>query len=75
MATVNPLDTMPQVRKVLYIVQWIVTGIQAVVSAWLTVVSDKPMDRWPTWFVGSLAVAPILWAYLGITASTNVRAP
>lgn len=76
MSTVNPLDSLPQVRKVLYVVQWIVTGVQAVLAAYFGALSDRPLDRWPEWFVVSLAVAPVLWTYLGITASTNVsRSP
>lgn len=71
----NPLDNLPQVRKVLYVLQWVVTGIQAVLSAYFTTVADRPMDRWPEWFIASLAVGPVLWTYLGITASSNVQAP
>lgn len=66
----NPLDNMPQVRKVLYVIQWVVTGIQTVLSAWFAI-GDRPMDRWPEWFVASLAIAPVLWTYLGVTASKN----
>lgn len=66
----NPLDNLPQVRKVLYVVQWVLNGIATVLSAWF-LASDRPMDRWPEWFVVSLAVLPVLWTYLGITASKN----
>lgn len=70
----NPLDNYPSIRSGLYLTQWIVTGIQTVLSAFFAFQLGSP-DDWPRWFLASLAVAPVLWAYLGITAQTNVESP
>lgn len=67
----NPLSNYPGVREVLYVVQWTITGIQTVLSAYFAFARPE-MDSWPTWFLASLAVAPVLWAYLGITAQSNI---
>lgn len=67
----NPLDRHPEVREWLLLLQWLVTGAQTVGSALFLFMYQNPAD-WPTWFLGSLAVAPVLWAYLGFTAQNNV---
>lgn len=67
----NPLDKHPQVREALLLLQWIVTGLQTVDSALFFFMYQSP-DDWPTWFLGSLAVTPVLWAYLGFSAQKNV---
>jgi len=69
----NPLDNYPRVRSILYVIQWVVTGVQTVLSAAFTFIYGTP-DDWPLWFLGSLAVTPVLWSYLGVTAQTNVDA-
>jgi uncharacterized membrane protein YhdT len=71
---VNPLDNLPQVRKVLYVIQWVVTGIQTVLGAFFAVATDRGVDQLPEWYVISLAIAPVLWTYLGLTASKNTPA-
>jgi hypothetical protein len=68
----NPLDKYPAVRSALYLVQWLVTGIQTVLSAYFAFsIGVDGMADWPRWFLGSLAVAPVLWTYLGLTAQAN----
>lgn len=67
----NPLDRHPQVREALLNVQWGVTGLQTVGSALFLFMYQSPAD-WPVWFLASLAVAPVLWGYLGFTAQANV---
>ena len=67
----NPLDDKPEVRKGLYLVQWLLTGVQTVLSAAFAFAYGEPAN-WPQWFLGSLAVLPVLWAYLGLTAQNNV---
>jgi uncharacterized membrane protein YhdT len=69
----NPLDSLPQVRKVLYVIQWVLNGAATVLGAYFAAVG-KPIDRLPEWYVVALAVLPVLWTYLGITASKNVPA-
>lgn len=68
----NPLDRFPRVREALYLIQWVVTGAQTVLSAYFTFALGQSVDSWPEWFLASLAVAPVLWTYLGITAKGNV---
>jgi len=72
----NPLDRHPKVREALLLVQWLVTGIQVVLGALFTFLYGATPDdlrlEWPVWFLASLAVAPVLWAYLGFTAQNNV---
>lgn len=67
----NPLDKHPKIREVALATQWVVTGVQTVLSALFAFMYGNPAD-WPVWFLGSLAVAPVLWAYLGRTAQGNV---
>lgn len=67
----NPLDNLPQVRKVLYVIQWVLNGAATVLGAYFAA-ADRPIDRLPEWYVVALAVLPVLWTYLGITASKNV---
>ena len=68
--TGNPLDQYPSARSALYLVQWLVTGIQSIISAYLAAIGT-PLEDWPQWFLASLSVAPVLWTYLGITAQNN----
>lgn len=70
----NPLNRYPKMREYLYLLQWTVTGIQTVASATLAFVLGEP-ENWPQWYLATLAVAPVLWTYLGVTAKTNVPQP
>lgn len=67
----NPLDTMPGVRKALYFVQWVYNGVLAVAGAVL-LVQQTPLADAPQWYLYLAAVGPVLWTYLGLTAQTNV---
>ena len=64
----NPLDGYPQIRKYLYIVQYLVNGVIAVAGAYY-VLSNTTPDKW---YVITAGLGPVLWAYLGLTASKNV---
>jgi hypothetical protein len=68
----NPLDQYPAVRKALYLLQWVVNGVLAVAGA-VFAVQDTAIDALPEWYVLTLAIGPVLWTYLGITAQTNVK--
>jgi hypothetical protein len=68
----NPLDEYPQVRKFLYLIQWLVNGVLVVAGA-IFLAQQRSLDSLPEWYVITTAVAPVLWTYLGITAQTNVR--
>lgn len=67
----NPLDRHPKLRQALLDLQWVVTGLQVVGSALFGFMHQSPAN-WPVWFLASLAVAPVLWGYLGFTARNNV---
>lgn len=69
----NPLDNLPQVRKILYVIQWVLNGVATVLGAYFAIATDKGLDQLPEWYVIGLAVLPALWTYLGITASQNVQ--
>jgi hypothetical protein len=67
----NPLNRYPRLREALYLLQWVVTGIQTVASATLAFVLGEP-ENWPQWYLATLAVTPVVWTYLGLTAKANV---
>lgn len=68
----NPLNRYPKIREFALAFQWLVTGAQVLLGAMFLYSYGDNLDRWPTWFLASLAVAPALWTYLGITAQGNV---
>lgn len=70
----NPLDSYPQVRKAVYFVQWVVNGILAVAGA-VFLAQGTALEDLPQWYVLAIAIGPVLWTYLGITAQTNVDTP
>ena len=70
----NPLNDRPAVRKVLYLVQWVENGLLAVAGAFFSL-SNTSIDALPKWYVLTLGIGPVLWAYLGITAQANVTTP
>ena len=69
----NPLDQYPQIRQALYLVQWVVNGVLTVAGV-VFVTLGTDLDSLPSWYVLTLAVAPVLWTYLGITAQSNTPA-
>jgi hypothetical protein len=68
---VNPLDQYPELRKYLYMLQWIVNGVVTIAGAYF-LLAGTAMEDLPTWYVLTVGIAPVLWTYLGITAQTNV---
>lgn len=69
----NPLDQYPQIRAALYLVQWVVNGVLTIAGV-VFATTGTPLDLLPEWYVLALAIAPVLWTYLGITAQKNTRA-
>ena len=69
----NPLNDYPQVRKVLYALQWLVNGVLVVAGAVFVANGTDTADL-PQWYVLALAVGPVLWTYLGLTAQQNTPA-
>lgn len=70
----NPLNDYPAARKALYTIQWVLNGVASVLGAYFVATSTAP-DALPHWYVVGLAVLPVLWTYLGITASSNTPTP
>lgn len=70
----NPLNDKPQVRKALYTLQWVANGVLVLAGAYFAATGSS-LDALPQWYVVSLALAPVLWTYLGLTAQQNVDTP
>lgn len=70
----NPLEDLPQVRKILYVIQWVVNGVLTLAGVYF-VAQGTAMDDLPQWYVLALAMGPALWAYFGLTAQNNVPDP
>ena len=70
----NPLEQYPSVRRALYTVQWILNGLATVLGAYFAA-TGTATDALPQWYVIGLAVLPVLWTYLGLTAAANTPAP
>lgn len=69
----NPLDRYPSVRAALYMIQWVVNGVLTIAGV-VFVSRGVAIDRLPEWYVLALAIAPVLWTYLGLTAQRNTPA-
>lgn len=63
----NPLNAYPRVRKALYTLQFIVSGILLL----LGIGYGAAGNELPQWYAVTSAVAAALWSYLGITAANN----
>lgn len=63
----NPLNDYPQIRKVLYLIQWITTGLTGAGAIYFTAVNEDPQ-----WFKVLIAILAFVWTYTGITAQQNV---
>lgn len=70
----NPLNDMPNVRKALYVVQWVLNGILVIAGVVFATTSTAVSDL-PQWYVLALAIGPVLWTYLGLTAQQNTALP
>ena len=66
----NPLDQYPGVRRALYTFQWIVNGVLTIAGA-VFVAKGTSTEHLPDWYILALAIAPVLWTYLGLTAQKN----
>jgi hypothetical protein len=68
---VNPVDTNPEVRKVLYLIQWVISGVSGVLGIVLAANSGG-VDSMPGWYVTANLVLAFIWTYTGLTAQSNV---
>jgi hypothetical protein len=66
----NPLDQYPGVRKALYLVQWITSGVMGVLGIVLAA-NNGGVDNLPGWYSTAGLVLAFVWTYTGITAQTN----
>lgn len=66
----NPLDQYPQIRAALYLVQWVANGVLSITGVVFATLGTS-LDALPKWYVLTLAIAPVLWTYLGLTAQKN----
>lgn len=67
----NPIDKYPAIRAALYMVQWVANGV-LVIAGVVFATLGTALDDLPRWYVLALAIAPVLWTYLGLTAQSNV---
>lgn len=68
----NPLEQYPEVRKALYTVQWVVSGVMLILGV---VWASLPDVGVPDWYVVLSAALSALWAYTGLTAASNTPTP
>jgi len=66
----NPLDRYPAIRAALYLVQWIANGVLSVAGVVFLTIGTAAEDL-PLWYILSVAIGPVLWTYLGVTAQAN----
>lgn len=66
----NPLDEYPEVRKAMYLVQWVVNGGLGIAGIVLTILGESPQ-----WFIILTAVFNFVWTYSGVTAQNNIVVP
>lgn len=64
----NPLDQYPGVRKALYLIQWITSGIMGVLG--IVFLNDSEPGVPSQYTLAGLILA-FVWTYTGITAQTN----
>ncbi len=69
----TPFDGNPTFRKVTYKAQWVINGVLVLLGAYFTATEPSIVD-FPKWFLTISAVAPVLWAYLGVQADANTPA-
>ena len=66
----NPLNQYPAVRAAFYMLQWVANGVLVIAGVVFATLGTS-LDDLPRWYVLALAIAPVLWTYLGLTAQTN----
>lgn len=66
----NPLDQYPELRKKLYLVQWVVNGVLGATALVLTILGQSPQ-----WFLITSAVFNFVWTYTGLLAQSHVPDP
>lgn len=67
----NPLANYPKIRKALYNIQWVSSGLMLLIAAAFA----ASQTALPAWYAVVSAVLSALWAYTGITASSNINQP
>lgn len=62
----NPLNDYPEVRRYLYLLQWIVNLVMGATAVVLVALGQNPL-----WYVITTGVLNFVWTYTGLTAETN----
>lgn len=65
----NPLNNHPKVRKVVFAIQWVVSGLLGATGVALFAID--PTDI-PLWYTVATGVVSFAWTYTGYTAKKNV---
>lgn len=66
----NPLEQYPQIRKALYLIQWIVNLVMGALG--IVFLNDSTPGV-PQWFTVAGLVLAFVWAYSGLTAQNNTH--
>jgi len=72
MSAVNPVNSNPEVRKYLYLLQWVLSGVSGVLGIVLAANTDGGVSSMPGWYVTANLVLAFVWTYTGLTAQSNV---
>lgn len=65
----NPLNEYPRIRKAVYAVQWVVSGVLGATGVALLAIDPHNIPLWYTIATGVVAFATV---YTGVTANRNV---
>lgn len=63
----NPLNEYPAIRKALYTVQFVVSGVLLLIGVGYGATGADI----PQWYTVASVVTAALWSYLGLTAASN----
>lgn len=64
----NPLEQYPEVRRIMYLAQWIVNGVIGLAGVVLVTLGESPL-----WFVVVTAAFNFIWSYAGMAAQGNIH--
>lgn len=67
----NPLDQYPSVRRFLYFVQWVTTGLTGIGGLYFATTDAST----PNWYTLTVAILAFAWSYTGVTAQVNTPSP
>lgn len=65
----NPLNEHPKIRKAVYTIQWIGSGVLGALGVALFAIDPNDI---PLWYTVAVGVVSFAWTYTGFTANRNV---